>query len=340
MTRNFGVHYYSMNKSCFILFFIACLLARLNAWSATSFDDIAKNLGGIDFNGLPRLSFNLADRSDIGELADLGFAFALTHRARLHHGRTARTEWIIPCLQTCAYIDADGGVTWLTTRGQMVRFPKNEHGYAASNNGANVKVMPEHNMMEITTQTLTRWRYRNGFLESFDNLRGRYTVTTNHGAILFISKTTIDRDIPLLKCVYSKRGDLEELEFAGSKKYRLQWSVDHCLMAIDGPAGRRFDFEYANSLLTCWTEADGSRNELKWWHLDQVREAAFQRPPVRLREDARFTYDWKRNDNVDIVTIHDKTGAFVSETKIGSAGLEQRTPKGILEHKYTGAHEK
>jgi len=138
----------------------------------------------------------------------------------------------------------------------------------------------------------------------------------------------MNREISLLKCAYSKQGDLEELEFIGGKKYRFQWSAAHALTAIDAPKGRLFNFEYTDSLLTCWTKTTGPRNELKWqYYLDNVRTTAFQTPPVLLREDASHVYSWDKGRGVDIVKVYDKTGALVSKTTIGAAGVEQTTPK-------------
>ena len=104
-------------------------------------------------------------------------------------------------------------------------------------------------------------------------------------------------------------------------------------MAIDGPEGRRFDFEYTDSLLTCWTKANGPRNELKWqYYLDNVRTTAFQTPPVLLREDALYVYSWDKSGSVDIVKIYDKAGNLLSETRIGSTGVAQTTPSGKIKH--------
>jgi hypothetical protein len=316
------------------LFSILFCLGCASAQSATVADlvKITGNMGGIGLNGLPKLSFEIADQYDARELAALGFDFKLTHQTKLRHGRTAKTEWSLPCLQTCAYIDTGGDVMWLTTSGQIVRFRKTEHGYARNKNGAVVKVTPESNTVEITTPAPAsiKWRYRNGFLENIDNQKYNYSVVTDRGTILSISKTILNREIPLLKCAYSARNGLEELEFHGGRKYRLLWAADHTLMAVDDTKGRRFDFEYANSLLTCWTKASGPRNELKWRHLDYVRETAFQIPPVLLREDASCSYVYALNKwgNVTGVKIHDKAGTLVSDTRIGTTGMEQVAPRG------------
>jgi len=315
----------------------SCFLGCASALAATATDmgKILDNMGNVGLNGLPKLSYEIVDRADVGELASLGFGFKLTHNAVLRHGRTARTEWSLPCPRTSAYVDAQGTVTWLTTTGQTVRFQKDENGYSSGVNSATVNVMPESNIIEITTRASVKWRYRNGFLESISNRRGNYSVTTEHGTILSISKVVLSREVPLLKCTYSKQGDLEELEFAEGRKYRLQWSSVHDLLAVDGPEGRRFDFEYVNSLLSCWTQAGGSRNELKWqYHLENVRTTAFQTPPVLLREDASYVYDWNKGDSVDILKIYDKAGNLLSETKIGSRGVEQTTPNGKITHSF------
>jgi len=316
-----------MNKPRIIVFLIVCRLACASAVSAAGLDDILGNLGCIDIHGLPRLSLEIADQYDVGELAALGFEFKLRLTTVLRQGRTAGTEWSLPGLQTYARIDAQGDVIWLTTSGQTVRFRKKGSGYAGGKNGETVKVTPESNTIEITTPASVKWRYRNGFLESIDYRKNTYPVTTDRGTILSISKKILNREIPLLKCAYSARNGLEELEFYGGRKCRLLWSAEHNLTAVDDPKGRRFDFEYDDSLLTCWTKANGPRNELKWLHLDYVRETAFQTPPVLLREDASHVYSWDKGRGVDIVKVYDKTGTFVSKTTIGAAGVRQTTPK-------------
>jgi NOL1/NOP2/fmu family ribosome biogenesis protein len=310
----------------------ACFLAFPSAWPASAYNEIAKNMGGITFNGLPKLSFDFVDRADIGELSSLGFRFRLMHRVRLHHGRTARTEWEIPSLQTCAHIDAQGDVSWLTLTGRVVRFRKTEHGYAGMDDGVSVKVMQEDNVVEITTKAAFKWRYRGGYVESVSNWRGEYTFTTDRGTILTISKKTQNRTVMLLTCAYSKQGHLEGLEFGNGGKYRFQWADDNSLSAVKNQAGNLMEFEYADSLLSSWKRAYESRHGLRWQYFDHAREVARQQPPVYLCEDSRYTYKWTRGEGVRTVTIHDKNGVFVSETTIGATGLEQRTPKGRIKH--------
>ena len=324
-----------MNKLRIILLSVLCCLGCANAQPATDFERILGNMGSIGLNGLPRLSFEIVDPPDAGELATLGFRFQLTHQAKLRHGRTAKTEWSLSGLRTCAHIDPQGDVTWLTPSGHTIRFRRSDDGYASGNSNAAVTVSPDGSMIEIT-QFSTKWRYRNGFLESISNQSDNYSVTTDRETIISISKKIPNSEILLLKCAYSKQGNLEEMEFSGGKKYRLHWSANHDLLAIDGPEGRRFDFEYANSLLTCWTQANGPRNELKWQHLDYVRETAFQIPPVLLREDASYSYEYKLDmfGRVELVKVRDKAGALVSETKMGMTGVEQTSPNGKLEHRF------
>ena len=290
-------------------------------------------MGGVGFNGLPNWSFDIVDRSDAGELAALGFRFDLSHQTKLRHGRTAKTEWNLPSLRTYAYIDSQGDVVWLTTSGRTVRFSREGLGFGGDKNNASVTVSLDGKLIEVTHYSV-KWRYRDGWLESIASSRGSYFVTTDRETILSITKKILNREIILLKCVYSTQGVLTELEFASGKKYQLHWSAEHDLIAIDDPNGRRFDFEYANSLLSCWAQANGPRNVLMWRHLDYVRETAFQISPVLLREDASYTYEYKldRWGNVEIVTIHDKSGAFVSETKIGPNSVRQITPDGKTTH--------
>jgi len=315
------------------LFAAIGFLICASAGAVGEYAKIIGNMCGIGLDGLPKLSFEIVNRQDAGELGALGFEFQLTHHIKLRQGRTAETEWSLPCPRTCAYIDTQGNMIWLPPNGQALRFQKNGQGYDSGNNDATVAVSPDGNLIEITTSATLKWRYRNGFLENISSRGGYYSVTTDREMILSISKRILNREVSLLKCAYSKQGDLEELEFAGGKKYRFQWSPNHTLTAIDNPAGRLFDFEYTNSLLTCWTKTNGPRNELKWqYYLDNIRTTAFQTPPVLLREDASYMYNWNKSGNVDIVTIYDKAGALVSKTKIGAAGLEQITLKEKIEY--------
>jgi len=288
-----------------------CFFCCINAHSGTVPGKNPGNMGGIVANGLPNLSFDIVDPADVGELASLGFEFKMTHQTKLCHGRSARTEWSLPFLKTCAYTDTQGGVIWMSTNGQTFRFRKQEHGYA-SNNGAVANVSPDGGVIEIVTRDGIKWRHRNGFLESISSRMGFYSVATDRETILSISKKILNREISLLQCAYSKQGFLDEMEFSGGRKYHLQWSTNHDLLAIDGPGGRRVSFQYAGSLLACWTKAGGARNELKWRHLDYVRETAFQIPPVLLREDASFSYvyDLDKWGFVTNVRIYDKAGTL------------------------------
>jgi hypothetical protein len=330
-TGSSGAPFYSMNKLRVILFFIGCCLGCARAHSDTSYEKILGNMGNIDPDGLPRLSFKIVDSQDAGELSALGFEFQLTHRAKLRQGRTAGTEWSLAGLRTCAYIDTQGDAAWQAASGRTVRFFKKAHGYGSADSGATIAVSPDGRVIEITTSDLVKWRYRDGFLENILIRNSYYSVTTDREAILSISKRILNREITLLKCAYSKQGYLEQMEFAAGKKYRFSWSADHSLTAIDAPDGRRFDFEYANSLLTCWTKANGPRNELKWWYyLDNVRTTAFQTPPVLLREDAFYVYDWNKGRSMDTMKVYDKAGTLLSKTKIGATGMEQTTPKGKI----------
>jgi len=277
-----------MNKLLIILFFILCCLGCVDGFSATNPQKNFVDMGGIGLTGLPRLSFDIVDQQDVGELAALGFRFELTHNTVLGQGRTAKSKWDLPCPKTYAHIDAQDDVVWLTSSGQTVRFHKTAQGFTSRNDGAAVAISPDGSVIEITTPASIKWRYRDGFLESIFSRTGQYSVTTDRETILSISKKILNREILLLKCAYSKQGFLNELEFTGGRKYRFHWSDARDLLAVDGPEGRRFDFEYTNSLLTCWTKANGPRNELKWRHLDYVRETAFQIPPVLLRKDASY----------------------------------------------------
>jgi len=323
-------------KPVLLLGVIACCLGCANAVSATSdYAKILGNMGGIGFDGLPRLSFNIVERQDAGELAALGFEFQLTHHTKLRQGLTAGTEWSLPCPRTCAYVDSQGDVIWLPPNGQTARLGKNGQGFGNATNGVTATVSPDGGVIEITAPGAIKWRYRNGFLDNITSRGGYYSVTTDREAILSISKKILTRDIFLLKCVYSKQGDLEALEFAGGKKYRFQWSADHSLSAIDTHKGRLFNFEYTNSLLACWTKANGPRHELKWqYYLDNARTTAFQTPPVVLREDAAHVYGVDRSVSMNIVTVHDKAGTFVSKTVVGEDGVEQTTPEGKIEYVF------
>ena len=325
-----------MNKLRITLFFILCCLGCASAYPATNFEKILGNMGGIGLDGLPRLSFEIVDRQDFSELAVLGFGFELAHNAVLSQGRTAKTEWTLPCPQTYAHIDTQGDAVWLTPSGRTVRFYKNSQSYTNADNGATITVSPDGNVIEITTPASIKWRYRGGFLESISSRMGQYSVTTDRETILSISKKILNREITLLKCAYSKQGFLNELEFTGGKKYRLHWSDNHDLRAVDGPEGRRFDFEYTNSLLTCWRKAEGPRNELKWQYLDYVKEIAFQIPPVLLREDASHSYacNVDKWGYVNTVKTYDKAGALLSETRIRATGVVQTTPNGEIKHSF------
>jgi hypothetical protein len=293
-------------------------------------------MGGIRLDGLPRLSFDIVDRQDAGELTSLGFEFELTHYTVLGQGRTAKTEWTLPCPQTYAHIDMQGDVVWLPPSGQGIRFGKTEHGYAGGNNGEAVTVSPDGNVIEITTPASIKWLYRNGFLESISSQTGYYSVTTDRETILSISKRILNREIFLLKCAYTKQGYLEALEFSAGRQYRLQWSANCDLLAVDSPKVRLFDFEYANSLLACWTKANSPRNELKWQHLNYVRETAFLIPPVLLREDSSNSYvhTLDKWGYVYEIKTYNKAGAVVSDTRIGEHGLEQTTPNGTIKHPF------
>jgi hypothetical protein len=324
-----------MNKPGILLFACAwcCVSLCASASARSPLMEIMENLGNIGMDGHPNLSFDIADASEVSDLARLGFAFKLVHRVAANHGRSARTEWQIPCLRTAVHLDGKGNLIWIAPSGRTVRFRKLEDGFAKGNDGSEAKA-PGENEIEITTSSQTRWKYRNGFIETITDWKGIHVFTTDRESILSIARKGHDRDDPVLEVLYTDKGLLSGLRLPGGKTSRFRWSPEHRLLGVDGSSGMKLDFEYENTLLTGWRLADGPLNTLKWKRLESMRLVAFQRPPVLLAEDSFYHYEWSRHDGIDILVIRRKTGSFLSETRFGPAGMEQRTPYGTTKFSF------
>jgi hypothetical protein len=321
-----------MNKPGILLFVCAWCCVSLCASARPPLMEIMENLGNIGTDGHPNLSFDIVDASEVSDLARLGFAFKLVHRVAAGHGHSARTEWQIPCLRTTVHLDGKGDLIWIAPSGRAVRFRKFEDGFAKGNDGSEAKASGE-NEIEITTSSSAKWKYRDGFIETVSDWKGSYVFTTDRESILSIARKTRDRDDPILEVLYTDKGLLSGLGLPGGKTSRFHWSPDHRLLGVEGFAGK-LDFEYENALLASWRLADGPLNTLKWKRLESMRLVAFQKPPVLLAEDSFYNYEWNRRDGIDILVIRRKTGSFLSETRFGPAGMEQRTPYGTTKFPF------
>jgi hypothetical protein len=295
--------------------------------------EILNNLGNIGTNGQPNLSFDIIETSEVSDLARLGFAFKLVHRVSAGHGQSAITEWQIPCLRTTVHLDGKGDLIWIAPSGRTVQFRKLEDGFAKGNDGSEAKATGEDGI-EITTSPPARWKYRDGFIETISDWKGSYVFTTDRESILSIARKTRDRDDPILEMLYTDKGLLSGLRLPGGRTSRFRWSPDHRLLGVDGSAGVTLDFEYENALLIGWRLADGPLHTLKWKRLESVRLIAFQRPPVLLSEDSFYSYEWDRRGGTDILVIRRKTGSFLSETRFGPTGMEQRTSYGVTKFSF------
>jgi YD repeat-containing protein len=323
-----------MNKTLITIISLFLLSASsLVAEQASARMEIMTSLGNIDLNGIPRASFDLGAADG---LAGLGFFFKLIHRTSPGFDRNARTEWDITGLMTCVHMDGQGNLTWMKPNGRKVRFQKEGDGFALGNDGSRILSLSGDELKIMSTQGII-WKYQGGFIKSVTDGRvGEFSFTTDRESIMTIIKSN-DKHAgkPLLRIVYSDKGEVEKLIFPNNRQCRLQWDSEHRLSAVEDAYGKRTVFTYDNDLLAGWQATDGSSNTLKWLPRENPeRGMTFGLPPVRLGGDALFRYEYGREGGINTIRIHTVGGSFVSETRSNSKGIEQRTPYGSNRHVY------
>jgi hypothetical protein len=320
-----------------VTLFLACIFCMILAVpppaKGNSVGAILANLGNVGTNGLPNLSFALADEHpDAAELKSLGFSLKLQHQVALTYGIKARTDWQVPALKTAVYFDAQGDLLWLHPDGRTVRFPKAGAGFSKASDGSSAKVLPDADEVEITTTKPAIWLYKDGFPEFIQVGSIVYHFKTDRDAILAIVKKESGK--PLLEIKYSDEGRLSELVFSDGKKCLFQWSADNCLLCVHGDAGAQIEMGYDKALLKNWRVGDGALHELAWTPIESKRRLAFGVPPVLLGEDPLYKYHWRRKESVDILKVTRKSGEWVSQTHFSSKGIFQQTPYETFQHTF------
>jgi len=321
-----------MNKSI-LLFFMMCALCRpVSAQGAQNapIEVIRANMGGVDFSGLPRLSFYLAGNA---ELARLGFVFYLTHRGSADC-EGARSEWLVTGVYTCACKDTQGNAVWIKPDGRNIVF-KSPLNNAPAQDGSRVKSMDEDGNAVLEDGAGNLWTYQRGFIVSIENPRlGKFIFQTDSEAILSISKfNNRGANEVLLNIAYSEAGEIQSLACPNGETCSLSRDARHRLVAITEAPRPNILLEYDNLLLAKWRSTDGTGNAYAWEAPPNIAERIdLGSPPVLLRRYDSFIYEYGQSGGARIIRVKTSDNRFVSETRTSLQGIRQRTSTGqILE---------
>jgi len=334
-------------RSCFLGLMLPMLLMlpAANSLAAQSHDvqrQVDENLGNINMMGLPRIIIPLPNNT---ELARFGFVFVMIHNVIPGYGGSARTEWRIPGLRTCVYLDGNGNLAWVRPAMQQLVFKKDDN-YQQAVMGWSAIIGNNKQDVEFTNSAGQKWKYSGGFLKEISDKFTVVDFVTDQETILLATKRGFaGNGAVLMRAEYSEEGLLARLELGQSQPVIFRWSGtvaqtaslldcpnavemkagwQPALRGIEGLPAGEMTFDYDGMLLREWN-SKGKRTNYTWDpRNDSVKSIGFGMAPVRLQSDSEFRYEYGNADGVDILRVFRHDGSFVSETKFGSRGIIQK----------------
>ncbi|OAM89025.1 hypothetical protein OH491_12360 [Termitidicoccus mucosus] len=311
---------------------LPCVSAGEDSISA----QIVHNLGHVDLWGLPRVRFNLGSTP---ELSKLGFRFVAIHKVTPSRERGAKSEWQITGLRTCLHQNKGGDMTWIRPDGRKIAFHK-INAYKDSVSGWFVRAAPDGIGARLNHANGQEWCYKNGWLDRItDPVWGLVVFATDRESILQASRLdAAGNGRQILKIEYCEFGYVQVMEFSDTKRNVLSWSDDCCLTRIKGGDCGSVSLQYENLLLKSWSTENGNGNKYAWRERRHPAKVfSFGDPPVALREDNDFTYEYGTKVGINYIVIRDKKKGFVSETRLTAKGLVQILPDREIRARYKRA---
>ena len=321
------------------------MLPAANSLAAQSHDvqrQVDENLGNINMMGLPRIIIPLPNNT---ELARFGFVFVMIHNVIPGYGGSARTEWRIPGLRTCVYLDGNGNLAWVRPAMQQLVFKKDDN-YQQAVMGWSAIIGNNKQDVEFTNSAGQKWKYSGGFLKEISDKFTVVDFVTDQETILLATKRGFaGNGAVLMRAEYSEEGLLARLELGQSQPVIFRWSGtvaqtaslldcpnaagmkagwQPALRGIEGLPAGGMTFDYDDMLLQAW-DNNGVRTNYTW----AVREGlakniSFGVAPVRLQGDSEFRYEYGSDDNASILRVFRHDGSLVSETRFGGRGIIQK----------------
>jgi len=313
---------------CMTWALMGALFPAMGAQTSSVLSRIYSNLGNVNSSGLPQIKIPLGDNA---ELARLGFTFEMTHNVIPGYNRSARTEWKITGLRTCAYLAGNGDLVWVRPNMQRLVFKK-QGNYQQKRLGWTALVRDDARDIEFANRDGQKWVYTGGFLKGISDGPVVVNFVTEQETVLRAMRHVragvgAGNSAVLMRVEYSREGLLARLELGKSPPVTFHWSDAGALAGIEGLPGGKMSFDYTNMLLREW-DNNGARTNYTWVARDDLPERkniSFGIAPVRLQSDSEFRYEYDNGDGVSILRVFRRDGSFVSETRFGDRGIIQKT---------------
>jgi hypothetical protein len=311
------------------LVFSCLFVPDLHAERASVSVQVSRNLGHINLRGLPRLRFYLGSSRD---LVRLGFDFSVIHNVVPSSECEASSEWHVTGLTTFVYINEASDIIWEKPNMQRITFYR-KNAYVDIASGWSAKLSSDGFEVTLKRRNAEEWQYKHGWLNNIVSSDGNKIVfKTDREVILEIKKIDhFGNSYCLLEIVYSGYGGIKDIIFSDGRKNVFSWSENQCLSEIDGILCGRISLQYEKKLLKSWT-ATNKQSDVYVWKECRVPalNIGFGVPPVMVRSDSNFVYDYITKHGVNYIFVRDIAGKFVSETRLTSRGMMQILPNGEI----------
>lgn len=312
------------NRCHFYLLILTVLLVpgSLKAQELSAGRQIEANYGNATPTGFPQIRIPLAKNT---ELSRLGFVFVMNHHAIPAHGGFARTEWRVPGLRTCVYLDGNEDLVWIRPNAQQLVFKK-AGNYKEARLGWTAEILDNMRVVGFTNRAGQKWTYEKGFLREISDRFRTIDFVTDHEIILqAIRRGGAGDAAALIRAEYSDEGLLKRLKLGQSSSLAFHWSEKAMLLGIEGTPEGDMTFSYDNMLLREWTR-NGTSTGYTWEDRGNTsKNISFGMAPVRLQSDAEYRYEYDKAGSVSIFRVFKHDGTFVSETRLSDRGIIQKT---------------
>lgn len=305
--------------------------AHLDAQELSIEKQLQANYGDAHPSGFPQIKIPLVNNT---ELSRFGFVFVMTHHVIPMHGGAARSEWRIPGLRTCVYLDGNEDLVWIRPNTRQLVFRK-ESNYKETHFGWSVEIQNHVRNAELTNRNGQRWTYEKGCLKRISDRGREIDFVTDHEIIMSASRRGRGGEtVVLMRAEYSDTGLLQHLELGQSGFLTFRWSDEPVLRGIEGTSEGDMTFGYDNMLLREWI-CNGMSTGYTWAVRGNTSKSiSFGMAPMSLQSDAEYRYEYGKAGSASVFRVFKRDGNFVSETRFSSRGIFQKTPDRIIKAAY------
>lgn len=250
-------------------------------------DNLVKNLGSIDLEGLPRVELVLDDLwSRI-----FGYAFSIRHVVKEDSRGRGYSSWEFTGLQTYLVYSGRDSLEWKPLWGEEMIFEKIGSG----------KVFRADHGVEVRFQGGNNYRIRepNGFASIYQDgelIRYEHPFWGNLECDMdgpWLLRAQWEDGKELIRVLYSGTGRPTKMEFS-KKVYRFQWAGEVQLSSFENDDGKVTDFEYENQMLRSIKDPSNGVDRKFEWGANRNFGKGNSRwvHPVYLKHDGDSSYDY------------------------------------------------